>query len=216
MRIRNTLIILSAVLLAGVMVGCESEKVEDIDPCPGWPCFKVGNEWIYIVFPISQTQMDTGFVILKADSIITMNNQYYLHLNYSGPDKHNGAIRIRCTRNSLIALLPNGFCWDNFTGEYLIADLSRNEGSLWSWNCDGSQCDSITDVTCAKTKFYGVKKYLFDGKEYQFYGFLFDYYPFEAPGCQTAYSLNKSIGFYAIMNGAFPIVWKLKSTNFKF
>jgi hypothetical protein len=50
MRFKLILMILSSTLLAVVMVACDSEESnKDIDPCPGWPCFKVGNEWVYSI-----------------------------------------------------------------------------------------------------------------------------------------------------------------------
>jgi hypothetical protein len=75
MRSRQILTFISALLLAGLVADCDKEEPEIIDPCPGWPCFKVGNEWTY---------EDVGWlvqdVIWTADTIVKIEGRYYLRI----------------------------------------------------------------------------------------------------------------------------------------
>jgi hypothetical protein len=66
--------IIIAILLIGLMLTCENDQEDTtIDPCPGWPCFQVGNEWMY-----ETNDCCYDYTIIElACSTVTINNRHY-------------------------------------------------------------------------------------------------------------------------------------------
>jgi hypothetical protein len=108
MRIRSTLIILSVVLLAGVMVGCEKEEPEDKEENQ---IFKVGSKYVYESVSESEGYGTVDTVYASIDSTIDTLGKIYSVMNM---DKIN--IGIKYTRyysvkgDSIFELSKYGEC----------------------------------------------------------------------------------------------------------
>jgi hypothetical protein len=129
MRLRLVLVFLAVVLMVSVLVNCESDNTDpSIDPCPGWSCFKVGNEWEYQLECFGEVWQE----FVTADSIVFKDSTYFLALNtrtecpYLGID--GTQVLIRCKGGKV-------FIYDgtSYQGS-LMFDLDVEEGHCFEWN----------------------------------------------------------------------------------
>jgi len=122
MSARTIMLLVSIALLVAISTCNSEEPKESIDPCPGWPAFKVGNRWIYkfesIKMPIYYFVTDT----IIADTVVYLNGKAYLRMKYTS--KEIQPYFIRCHDDSI-------FMTTIGENEYLRWDFNAKKGDKW-------------------------------------------------------------------------------------
>jgi hypothetical protein len=158
MRIRSTLIILSAALLAGVLVGCNKEEPENISYCDDFAYSDTGK--IFTFLKISSNPLfepDTSYII--TDKIIIKNGKEYVQTiweNWFGIDKYPvDTILMRCKNDTIY------FGYEDYYQVRWI--LNDNEGDSWNiinYNYNDQPIDTLGTRTKTKNNFTLVQSYL--------------------------------------------------------
>jgi hypothetical protein len=141
---RLMLVIVVAFTIATVVANCDKEEPEDIDPCPGWPAFKVGNEWEY---EHSCTSWSQDTIQLIADTIIYQYGHYYLGITQP---PWPGYEFYRCVGDKVynigaISVKDSIYQHTEIT-EYVLWDFSKKEGEGW-WIIQKSLESDVIDTS---------------------------------------------------------------------
>jgi hypothetical protein len=140
--ISNNLMVLILMVAVLSLFSCTSEETESqIDPCPGWSCFKVGNEWEY---SLSSYVSGTYKLVVTADSVTKIDYTYYLVLNcatYLTDTITYSRDLIRCEGDKVYYRINNQ--------DFMKFDLSLNPGDCMSMEYNPNQDENYPDSVCA-------------------------------------------------------------------
>jgi len=202
---KSTMTLMVAWLLALMLVFCgEDGKPEAVDPCPGWPAFKVGNGWTYLITSDNIPFGDTIEVV--ADSIIEIANKKYLRLMDIDPKQVWFSMYIRCTKD-IIYNYTRGICEEC---EYKWVDLSLNKGE--GWYVIMKTKFSKTDTFCYISVIDNNKIIKdIDGKEQIATIFNLDYY--QGPQFDR-YTVDNEIGIISIEHNSLLFSSKMMLISF--
>jgi hypothetical protein len=76
--VKSIVVIPLLALIVCAIPCCDTDETENtIDPCPGWPAFKVGNEWEYHFHPLYSQPYPIYWI---ADSVVLINNRNYFRI----------------------------------------------------------------------------------------------------------------------------------------
>jgi hypothetical protein len=74
---KNTDISLAVIVFFTMQLHCTWDNNQaTVDPCPGWPCFKVGHEWVYS----HNTHTTSDAFFWYADSVVNIDEKSYLRI----------------------------------------------------------------------------------------------------------------------------------------
>jgi hypothetical protein len=127
-------------IMLSLALSCSTDQTSSyIDPCPGWPCYKVGTKWVFL-----NKNEGASYIYWHADSVVTIDGENFLRILIRGQSPEY----VRCSGDSVI--------WIDYIGKHLRWVVDSTPGKSWIrtlYDTKKERLDTLEKVELVRTKY---------------------------------------------------------------